>query len=234
MTDEKRVEFNPELYKSIKEKMLSLTGNGDGYSLNEDLVFNYEEVFGFDEEDIGEDYYEERANDEFNPYNRFKILKLYRNYIIKKPSEKKDINEIAHEDLLDFSLSEEVFGQSSSSNSYKEPIITETEELYDWIPDDGEDGLPDFYDDEDHERYGIFVDKDLDEKVAYKFFKTYFARLCLYIGMNDPSEYSCDDYPWHFKITPQVSLSYEWTDEELFAETDLTEEEIAEVYRVLP
>ena len=241
MTNENGVEFNPELYKSIKEKMLSLTGNGDGYSLYEDLVVNYEEDFGFNEEDIGEDYYEERANDDSNPYNNCKILKLYRNFAIQKPVEEKprtkEEQKILDEILKDWVLETSDEPVENLGGAYTGVVDSNgnvPKEIYAWVPKDGPDGLPCFDSDEDNERYGIFVSKDVDEKVAYKFFKTYFARLCLYIGMNDPSDYSCDTYPWYFSITPQVSLYHEWTDEELFAETDLTEEEIAEVYRVLP
>jgi len=251
MTNEKRVEFNPELYKSIEEKILELTGKGDNGGIYEEMVFNYEENCYYDEECLEDDYefYIERANDKSNPYNSCKILKLNRNFIIKK----KDDNEIKREDMLDLSFQEIFFGEnvqpdsSETAISSEEPFEylgaytdvvdsngNEPAHLYAWIPDDGPDGLPCFDDDEDNERYGIFVDKDLDEKVAYKFFKTYFARLCLYIGLNNPSPYSCNSYPWSYRITPDYGFHKEWTDEELFADAGLTEEEIAEVYRVLP
>ena len=244
MSNEKSVEFNPELYKSIKEKILKLTFEGEDGGLYEDLVFNYEEVCYYDEECLEHDYegYIERANDETNPYNMFKILKLYRNFIIKKKEETVEPVKMC---WSKFAYFERLFGQHNQSERSEEHISEEPDvvkpirnapaEIYEWIPPDGEDGLPDFHDDEDHERYGIFVDKNVDEKVAYTFFRTYFARLCLYIGLNDPGEYSCDTYPWYFKITPRYFGFHKvWTDEELFAEAGLTDEEIAEVYRVLP
>ena len=103
--------------------------------------------------------------------------------------------------------------------------------FYTWIPGDGKDGLPKFKKEKDNGiSYGIIIDKNIDPKVAYAYFKTYFARYCMSLGKYNQSidGGSCE------RTTPYLGFDKLWTDEELFAKAGFTDEEIAEVYRIIP
>ena len=102
-------------------------------------------------------------------------------------------------------------------------------DFYTWIPENGKDGLPKFKDPNKPATFGLVIDKDVDPKVAYSYLRTYFARYCMSLGKyNHHLDSSC------LVTTPLVSFDREWTDEELFAEVGFTDEEIAEVYRIIP
>ena len=251
MSNEKRVEFNPELYKSVKEKILELTGSGEEGGIYEDMEIIQEDHYY--DESCGEEFYQQELKNMDNPYNCYKLLKLKSldgNYNhnslneLELTEEESQARYIKQSKLSDEqkSMLQEWFDHDNEMgigkpvkkcNAYIDKNGNKSDGFYTWIPQDGPDGLPDFV--EHDTEHSIFISKDVDEKVAYAFFKTYFARLCLYIGVNSPGEYDSYTYPWSYYITPgYFGFHKEWTDEELFAKAGLTDEEIAEVYRVLP
>ena len=100
-------------------------------------------------------------------------------------------------------------------------------DLYTWVDVNGENGLPKLkY--PNKPTYGAMIDTDVDPKVAYTFFRTYFARFCMSIGKQ------CRAVGCGVATTPKLELNKVWTDEELFELAGFTNEEIAEVYRYIP
>ncbi len=103
--------------------------------------------------------------------------------------------------------------------------------FFSWISVDGIDGLPSFQNNRDKTKFdfGLVIGKDMDHKVAYSYFKTNFARFCMALGKHNHAVLgsSCE------LTTPIVDFSVQWTDEQLFDLVGFTDEEIAEVNRVI-
>jgi len=114
---------------------------------------------------------------------------------------------------------------TDTDNGYKR-----ASNFYTWFPKDNDEGLPNFRTKTpgDDIRYGVIVDKNVDPKTVYKFFKTYFARYCMAVGKFN------QDVGAGAITTPNMDFSQEWTDKQLFNEVGFTDEEIAEVYRIIP
>jgi len=213
MTNVNRVVFNPELYKSIEEKVVKLISESFDPIFDE-MVIHWEDCE--ENEYVG------------NPYNYCNILKLngeFGNYNHNSANElEKPPRELSE-------LEEMMFGKPDvnikKSRAYIDVNGNESDGYYTWVPQNGDDGLPDFVEN----GYSIFINKDVDEKVAYKFFQTYYARLCLYVGKNQSNDNGIHNC---YEVTPYVDFTKEWTDAELFKLAKFTDEEIAEVYRVIP
>jgi len=106
-------------------------------------------------------------------------------------------------------------------------------DFFTWIPGNNDDGLPKFDKEkpsDNKEYFGIIIDKDVDQKIAYSYFRTYFARYCMSLGKFNQNIKTGNC----IKTTPYFGLHKEWTDEELFKKVGFTDEEIAEVYRIIP
>lgn len=79
-----------------------------------------------------------------------------------------------------------------------------------------------------HKGFGLLIKPDeFDGMLSYM--KTYIARFALSIN-----KYSVHLYASELGMVPQVDFSQEWSDEKLMAEWGITEEEYAEILKVIP
>ena len=101
--------------------------------------------------------------------------------------------------------------------------------FFTWCPVINEDGVP-VYKRSIGKDFGIIIDKDIDEKDAYTYFTSYFARFCMALGKNSHRVLGskCID------TTPNMITNKAWTDAELFEAAGFTDEEITAVYNIIP
>lgn len=95
-----------------------------------------------------------------------------------------------------------------------------TNDFYTFIPRDGFDTSSD---------WGIAIDSETQHDNVRSYLKTTLARFAFSIR-----KYSVHLYAGELSLVPQVDFDQEWSDEKLMAEWGITEEEYAEILKVIP
>lgn len=95
-----------------------------------------------------------------------------------------------------------------------------TNDFYTFIPRDGFDTTSD---------WGIAIDGEYQKDNVRTYLKTFIARFAFSIR-----KYSVHLYAGELSLVPLVDFNQEWTDEKLMAKWGITEEEYAEILKVIP